>query len=249
MKQWYEELFSNYAKNYDNEPYTKGTLQEVDFLETEVDFNKHINILDIGCGTGRHSIELAKRGYQVTGIDLSANMLNRAKEKAREAKVDVQFFQSDARNFHFDEKFEMVLMLCEGGFSLMETDEMNFAILKNAASCVAPGGKLVFNCLNALFPLFHSVKEFMNSENPTYYDGAFDLMQFRDFSINQIEDDDGKQMELKCNERYYVPSEIQFMLKLLDFNSIDIFGCKIGDFQRNRRLNTDDFQMLVIAQK
>lgn len=249
MKQWYEELFSNYAQNYDNEPYTKGTIQEVDFLESEIEFNKQIKIIDIGCGTGRHSIELAKRGYKVTGIDLSENMLNRAKEKAKDVNVEVQFIQADARNFHFDEKFDLALILCEGGFSLMETDEMNFAILKNATSCVAPGGKLIFNCLNALFPLFHSVKEFMNLENTTYYDGSFDLMQFRDFSINKISDDDGRMMELKCNERYYVPSEIRFMLTLLGFSKIEIWGCNVGEFQRDLKLNTDHFQMLVIAQK
>jgi len=70
-KKWYEELFENYANNYEKESFTQGTIGECDFLEKEIEYNKQVKILDIGCGTGRHSIELAKRGYELVGIDLS----------------------------------------------------------------------------------------------------------------------------------------------------------------------------------
>jgi len=78
MRRWYEELFDNYARTYDTESFTAGTLGEVDFLEKELNYDKTNSILDIGCGTGRHAIELAKRGYSVTGVDLSASQLERA---------------------------------------------------------------------------------------------------------------------------------------------------------------------------
>ena len=71
MKQWYEELFTNYAQKYDRESFVQGTIGECDFIERELNCDKNTRILDIGCGTGRHCIELAKRGYEVTGIDLS----------------------------------------------------------------------------------------------------------------------------------------------------------------------------------
>jgi ubiquinone/menaquinone biosynthesis C-methylase UbiE len=83
MKQWYQELFENYARKYDNEDFTQGTIGEVDFIEQEINSDKSIQILDIGCGTGRHSIELAKRGYKVTGVDLSDNQLESARKKAK----------------------------------------------------------------------------------------------------------------------------------------------------------------------
>jgi 2-polyprenyl-3-methyl-5-hydroxy-6-metoxy-1,4-benzoquinol methylase len=70
MKQWYESLFENYGKKYDHETFSQGTIGECDFIEKEINFNKSQKIIDVGCGTGRHSIELTKRGYQVTGIDL-----------------------------------------------------------------------------------------------------------------------------------------------------------------------------------
>ena len=82
MKQWYEELFENFAQTYDAEEFTKGTVGECDFIEKESNYNKSIKILDIGCGTGRHSIELSKRGYSVTGIDLSESQLQHAKKES-----------------------------------------------------------------------------------------------------------------------------------------------------------------------
>ena len=133
MKQWYESLFENYGKKYDNESFTHGTIGECDFIEEEIDFNKSLKIIDIGCGTGRHSIELTKRGYEVTGIDLSESQLRRAKEKAKAQYLQMDFQSHDARNLPFENEFDLAIMLCEGAFPLMETDEMNYEILKNVA--------------------------------------------------------------------------------------------------------------------
>ena len=182
MKQWYEEIFTNYAEKYDNESFTQGTMGEVDFIETEINHDKNCKILDVGCGTGRHAIELTKRGYSVTGVDLSENMLEKAREKASNAGFEIDFRQADARNLPFKEEFDLVIMLCEGAFPLMETDEMNFQILESAAHSLNNNGKLIFTTLNGLFPLFHSVKDFINanSKSQTNTENTFDLMTFRD---------------------------------------------------------------------
>jgi 2-polyprenyl-3-methyl-5-hydroxy-6-metoxy-1,4-benzoquinol methylase len=253
MKKWYEELFENYGVKYDNESFTTGTIGECDFIEKEIQYNKSIQVLDIGCGTGRHSIELSKRGYTVTGIDLSESQLKQAKLKASRQNLEIDFQKQDARNLTFLEEFELAIMLCEGAFPLMETDEMNYEILKNAAHALKAGGKLIFTTLNGLFPLFHSVKDFLESENKeenaTYSKNSFDLMTFRDHNITRIVDDSGNEKALVCNERYYIPSEITWLLKSLDFKTIDIFGAKLGQFSRNDKLTTDDYEMLVISEK
>ena len=144
-------------------------------------------------------------------------------------------------------------MLCEGAFPLMETDEMNFQILQNAFNALKPKGKLIFTTLNGLFPLFNSVKEFLASEtkdgNATYSNNSFDLMTFRDHSTTHIEDDFGNKKDLECNERYYVPSEITWLLKTLNFKTVEIFAAKLGAFSRDDKLTTEDFEMLVIAEK
>lgn len=253
MKQWYELLFEDYAQKYDKECFVQGTSGECDFIEKEIAYDKSLKIIDIGCGTGRHSIELAKRNYQITGIDLSESQLKRAKEKAREQGVQIIFERHDARNLPFQGKFDLAIMLCEGGFSLMETDEMNFEILKNATKVLKDNGKLIFTTLNGLFPLYHSVEQFHAASgdkgNTTYRSNTFDLMTFRDHNTTVFEDDSGNKKELKCNERYYVPSEITWLLKTLGYKKIDIFGAKLGAFSRNDKLTTEDFEMLVVCQK
>lgn len=253
MKQWYETLFENYARKYDNECFVQGTLGECDFIEQEAGRDRSTNIIDIGCGTGRHAIELAKRGYTVTGIDLSESQLARAREKAQESGVTVVFKKHDARALSFEGEFDLAIMLCEGGFSLMETDEMNFEILKNAAKALNNKGKIIFTALNGLFPLFHSVNDFyksaQNEGKSQCKECSFDLETFRDHNTVVFEDDSGNKKELKCNERYYVPSEIKWLLKTLGFKKIDIFGAKLEAYSRNDKLTTDDFEMLVVAEK
>ncbi|MBM3243621.1 MAG: class I SAM-dependent methyltransferase [Candidatus Omnitrophica bacterium] len=253
MKQWYEALFENYAHKYDKECFVQGTIGECDFIEREINFDKSLKIIDIGCGTGRHAIELSKRGYNVTGIDLSESQLARAKEKAKDAKVKIDFQKHDARDLPFKGEFDLAIMLCEGGFSLMETDEMNFEILKNATKALKSKGKLIFTTLNGLFPLFHSINEFYESAQKEGQsqckECSFDLITFRDYNTVIIEDDSGNKRELKCNERYYVPSEITWLLKTLGFKKTDIFGAKLGAYSRNDKLTKDDFEMLIVSEK
>ena len=253
MKQWYESLFENYGKSYDKESFTQGTIGECDFIEKEINYNKSLKIIDVGCGTGRHTIELSKRGYDVLGVDLSKSQLEQAREKAKAQKLHIDFQKNDARNLPFKNEFDLAIMLCEGAFPLMETDEMNFEILKSISRLLKYNGKLIFTTLNGLFPIYHSVEKFCASvssgNNASYKNNYFDLMTFRDHNITTVEDDHGEKKELKCNERYYIPSEITWLLKSLDFKKIDIYGAKIGCFSRNDKLTTEDFEMLVIAEK
>jgi SAM-dependent methyltransferase len=252
-KPWYKALFENYGKKYDSESFTQGTLGECDFVEAEASYDKTLRILDIGCGTGRHSLELARRGYNLTGIDLSASMLQQAREKAVREGLSVDFRQHDARDLPFSNEFDLAIMICEGAFPLMETDEMNYRILENAARVLNNRGKLIFTTLNGLFPLFHSVKDFLNSSiaegNASYAENSFDLMTFRDYNKTSYEDDDGVRHEVLCNERYYVPPEITWLLKSIGFQKVDIFGARLGEFSRTHPLTTEDYEMLVIAEK
>lgn len=248
MKQWYEEFFENYAESYDKEVFTQGTVGEVDFIEKEIDYDKTKRILDIGCGTGRHAVELAKRGYTVTGVDLSTDQLNRAMEKAKKENVSVDFQAADARDLPFDNEFDLVIMICEGAFPLMETDEMNYEILVNAQKALKPKGMFIFTTLSGLFPLFNSTEKFLDQGGLKAQDLNFDFMTMRETSTVEIVDDSGKEKTLRCTDRYYMPSEITWYLKSLNFGNIGIFGCKLGAFSRDDALTPNDFEMLVVAQ-
>ncbi len=250
-KQWYETMFENYAESYDKEEYTHGTAGEVDFIEKEIGHDTSVKILDVGCGTGRHAVELAQRGYRVTGVDLSADQLKKAREKAEKAGLTnrLRFVQGDARDFDLGHDYGLVIMMCEGAFPLMETDEMNFQILENTAKSLKPGGRLIFTSMSVLYPLFHSVKDFMEEHGFESRDHLFDLMTFRESSILEMPDDSGNIRTLNCNDRYYAPSEITWLLKSLGFRQVDIYGCDTGKFSRETPLTPNHFEMLVIAQK
>ncbi|MDP3387561.1 MAG: class I SAM-dependent methyltransferase [Eubacteriales bacterium] len=252
MRQWYEKLFENYGEQYDKESFTQGTIGECDFIEKELNYDKSLRIIDVGCGTGRHAIELTKRGYSVTGIDLSESQLKKAREKADRENLKIDFLKHDARSLPYYKQFDVAIMLCEGGFPLMETDEMNFEILENVAKSLKSPAKLIFTTLNGLFPLLHSIDDFhetgKHEEGAHYKSDGFDFMTMRDHNVTTFIDDDGNEHTLVCNERYYMPSEIKWLLKSLGFKKIEIFGAKIGAYSREDKLSAEDYEMLVLAE-
>jgi SAM-dependent methyltransferase len=245
QQQWYQILFANYARQYDEEVYTQGTLGEVEFLEQELEHDRTRTILDIGCGTGRHDIELASRGYTVTGVDLSEAQLARARQKAADRGVSVDFRQGDARELTFDAEFDLVMIICEGAFALMETDAMNFQILQGACRALKPGGKLLVTTLNALFPLAR-VGRPADGEGSDI--SGFDPVTFRNNSTFEFADDDGVAQTIECHERFYAPCEMRWLLETLGMTDVGIYGCELGNFSRDRAPGSDDFELLVIAQ-
>ena len=95
-KPWYEALYENFP-DYDNEPYVQSTIAEVDFVEQNLAQDKTKKVLDVGCGTGRHSLEFARRDYSVLGLDLSDELLAQGRQKADAEGLDVEFLHGDAR--------------------------------------------------------------------------------------------------------------------------------------------------------
>ena len=158
---------------------------------------------------------------------------------------------ADACRLTFRNEFDLAMMLCEGAFPLMQTDELNFMILQSAANALKDKGKLIFTTLNGFFPLLHPVNAFINknSADPGSSAEQFDLMTFRRTSGFDFVDDNGNSGTLESNGRYYVPSEISWLLKSLHFTGIGIYGCKLDAFTRGQALTAEDFETLVVAQK
>jgi hypothetical protein len=152
---------------------------------------------------------------------------------------------------HFVDEFDAAIMFCEGAFPLMETDEKNYAILRHAGAALRPGGKLLLTTLNALFPLFHSVKDFLDAGKSGTAAGklTFDLMAFREHTELTFADDSGQSHTIVSNERYYTPPEMRWLLQTAGFAQVDIFGSHIGQFSREHPLTAEDFEMLVVAEK
>jgi len=240
-KHEWEEFFDREADYYLQEPFTKYTKEEVEFLLNEFKLPKGAKILDMGCGVGRHSIELAKRGYRVTGVDISRNMIEKAEERAREEGVEVEFIKADATKFARDEEFDAAICLCEGAFSLLglsdDPIEHDLAILRNVYKSLKPGGKFILTALSAL----SRVKRVTNED---IANGVFDpnTMTF----YEEIEAPDGTKVPIR--ERVYVPTELYLMFKMAGFEVKAIWGGTAGRWGK-RKVDMDDIETMVVAEK
>lgn len=107
-------VFDDYADYYDCLYQDKDYQADSDFLE-EI-FGRYSKeptrkVLDLGCGTAGHCLVLAKRGYKITGIDLSSKMLRIAKRKAEDKKIEIDFVQGDIRNIDLNKTFDAAISM------------------------------------------------------------------------------------------------------------------------------------------
>jgi ubiquinone/menaquinone biosynthesis C-methylase UbiE len=198
--QWYKEFFENMGIEYEDYPFTKDTENEVAWMIKEYLTSPEMKILDVGCGTGRHAINLATKGYKnITGIDLSPSMIGAAKKVAKEQKVDIDFKVCDARELPFNNEFDAAICLCEGAFGLLENDDENYKFLKSVYKSLKRHGIFILTTLNLL------------------RDGKFDPMTCRTATEMEITQKNGKKKILKCSDRSYTFPELKWVLEQYGF--------------------------------
>lgn len=234
---WYEKVYEKIGRNYFDYDYTKGTKQEVDFIVDLLEHEHSQKILDVGCGPGRHSIELARRGFHVVGIDLSQRFLQIAKDTARSEHLDPDWVRMDARYLAFKSSFDWAICLCEGAFGIMDNDEGNQKVLAAISSSLKPGGKLLLNVLNASFIFRHP-------EN----DEKVDVKNCVGYWTEKYTTEDGHKQSIQCSNRYYTFPEIKLRLQMVGLQALDVWGCIAGSFHK-KELKADDFEFLVLAEK
>jgi ubiquinone/menaquinone biosynthesis C-methylase UbiE len=241
MTKW-EQFFNGHAPLYMGNAFTKNTVAEVDFLVEELALRAGSSILDMGCGTGRHSVELAKRGYAVTGVDLSAGMLAEARKAAEAAGVAVEWVQCDATRFMAAQPFEAAVCLCEGAFGLIndpdEADTHDLAILRNIHAVLKPGAKFILTALNG----FAAIRKFTQEEAAN---GRFDPLRLIETFPMEWETPEGKRAVTVC-ERRYLPQELRQMFTAAGFTVEAIWGGTAGKWGR-RMLELDEVEMMVVG--
>lgn len=238
----WQQFFDAHAPNYEKNPFTKNTVAEIDFFLGLFALAKGARILDIGCGTGRHSIELAKRGYQVTGIDISAGMLAIAEQNAAKAGVAVQLIQGDATSFALAGPVDAALCVCEGAFGLIGADddpeEHDYKILSCTAAALRRGGGFLLTALNA----YGAIRRFTD-ENIA--NGAFDPATM----IAEYEDEwdlpEGKKT-LVVRERLFIPPEVTRMMRQVGFRVEAVYGGTAGDWAK-RPLMLDEIEAMYVG--
>ena len=240
----FEKFFNGHAPVYMENRFTSNTLAEVDFLLEEFKLPSGSAILDIGCGTGRHSVELAKRGYSMTGVDLSSGMLAEAKKAADAAGVTINLIQSDATKFTTLGQFDAAICLCEGSFGLLGTGddpiEHDLSILQRIHGSLKPDAKLIVTVLNGCrFIRTYSQKD--------VEEGKFDPLTMSEHTDMEADTPEGKQT-ISIRERGYVPTELAILFRLAGFKVENLWGGTAGNWG-HRPLDLDEMEIMAVARK
>jgi SAM-dependent methyltransferase len=134
--------------------FTMGTEQEVEYLVGALGLEPGQRVLDVGCGPGRHSLALARRGLVVVGVDLSPDFIALAREAATVEGLSARFEEQDVRALAYDGEFDAVICLCQGGFGLLGGhDEAD--VFARIVAAVRPGGGLALSAFHTAFAVRH----------------------------------------------------------------------------------------------
>ncbi len=239
----WQEFFKYEADQYDDEPFTQATEQEVAFLIEQLKLPRGASILDMGCGTGRHSVALAERGFSVTGVDLSEHMLEKARARALAANTQVAFFQCDAATFESEPVFDAIIGLCEGAMGLLgqgdDPIDRDLSVLRNMHAALKLNGQLIVNALN-VFRLARNVGRDKEAE-------TFDVMSQTTLNTMVFETPKGA-VEVPCRERMYTPTEFTLMLRVAGFTVEHVWGGTAGNWRRGP-MELDEYELMAVARK
>jgi SAM-dependent methyltransferase len=243
MSQW-QQFFDSQAATYEENPFTHHTVAEVDFFLSLFPLSRGCTILDIGCGTGRHSIELARRGFSVTGLDFSSAMLEVASRKAAEAGVEVQWVQANATSFSLDHSFDAAICLCEGAVGLIERGEdaeaHDLAIFQNTANALRKHAPFLLTALNG-----YSIIRQMQDEHVA--EGRFDPATMVASYDDQWNLPGGAKL-IRVYERLFIPPEIVRMLRTSGFVVDNVLGGTAGHWGQ-RPVGLDEVEAMFVCRK
>lgn len=147
---WFEHWFDSplYEALYAHRDYDDAHLL-AELIARHAPVDRYQRLLDVACGRGRHSLNFAQRGYQVTGVDLAPSAIQKAKNQAKNAGVEAQFVIGDMRNALHDH-FDLIVNLFTS-FGYFPTDEENEQPLKAMAEMLNPNGQIWIDFLNPVF--------------------------------------------------------------------------------------------------
>ncbi len=223
-KPWFEEVFDeDYLRTL---PFMSAdqTLREVEFIESSLGVKPGGQLLDIGCGYGRHAIELAQRGLDVTGLDLSLPLLLRAADEAQKRSMSVNFVHADMREMAFEKQFDGIYsMLTSFGYF---DEETNLRVAEGIARALKPGGRFLLDIVN---------RDYVVSDLPSrvWWEGNgcvvleevdFNFHTSRILTHRSIVFEDGRQIEQEISVRAYSLHEIGRLLRQAGFRVVDISG-------------------------
>ncbi len=149
---WYATAFDGMSADM---AWTERTGSEIDRALTMLRPEGGERILDLACGTGRHSLELVRRGFSVVGVEIGPELVEIARRDADQEGLEATFVQGDLRELDFAEEFDIVLNLNDGAVGYFETDEENLRTFEVISRALKPGGQNLIQVPNVLYARAH----------------------------------------------------------------------------------------------
>ena len=203
----------------------KDTLSEIDDVISLLEIQHRAEILDLGCGQGRHSLELARRGHKVTGLDRTATYIKEARRLAATESLTVEFVQDDMRSFVREDAFNYVVNLFTSGISYFEDIRDDKRIIDNVYKSLKPGGRFLIQTAGK-----EILARIFQKRDWVERDGAF-YLQERNIEKNWswinnrwIFIRDGRVKEYRIGHRLYGASELSALLADCGFAEVKVYG-------------------------
>jgi SAM-dependent methyltransferase len=230
---WFEPIAEHLGAAYLRYSFTMGTRQEIDHLVGALALQPGERVLDVGCGPGRHAHELARRGFRVHGIDISARFVEIAEANA---PAGATFERLDARAMPFEGEFDAAICLCQGAFGLMTEEGDDEAVLAGIARALRPGGRLALTAFNAYFAVKH------------HTDASFDADRGVSHERTEVRDPAGQPRPVDLWTGCYTPRELRLLGQRLGLRIQRISSVEPGAYGAAPP-TTELPELLVIAEK
>ena len=238
-------------------PWVENTLGEVDFIIDIMELSGSERVLDLACGFGRHSVELAKRGFSVVGVDITPDLIKEAQRVASLEKLNAEFICADLRDVSFHDEFDIVINMGEGAIGYLENDDENLKIFDLIANSLKKGGKHFMEILNAEHGETHlpkkswyvgekylSIEEYQwDKENRRMLVGGWWL------KFDEVARKPPAEMVAGSSIRAYSVDEIEEILKPRQMIIKKTYGNSFGKFSKDRPASPEEMQLLIYSKK
>ena len=221
---WWEELFSEDFVRANWKVSDEQIKKEVTFVEESLGVAAGGVVLDLGCGSGQHAVELASRGYGVVGYDLSLYQLALAADTAQERSQKINFLQGDMREMAFEEMFDGIFCW-NTTFGYFEEDK-NFSVAERAFRALRPGGMFLVDVINRDFVAAHTPSSvwFEGDSCVCMDDAVIDYFTSRLRVKRSVILDDGRTRECTYSVRLYSFHELGKLLHEVGFRVTEVSG-------------------------
>jgi SAM-dependent methyltransferase len=245
--EWYDndEMWEMMAPRLFDQKIRDKAPEEIDQIETLLDLKPGLKVLDLCCGVGRHSLELAKRGYSVTGVDRTAKYLEEIRSRAENQGLDVDLVQSDMREFCRPNSFDVAINIFTS-FGYFEDPDDDRRVVDNLFESLKPGGKLVVEMIGKEI----IARIFEPRDWQRWDDGTIILEErkvTKDWSWMEntwtvIREDFRR--EFSISHRAYSAAELSSLLRESGFAHVEVFGHLSGI-----PYDQDAKRLVAVAQK